>query len=35
MDYADAVAAFFVPRDESDNDPAKFGFIIHDAAPAM
>ena len=26
---------FFVPRDESDNDPAKFGFIIHDAAPAM
>jgi quercetin dioxygenase-like cupin family protein len=26
---------FFVPRDESDNDAAKFGFIIHDAAPAM
>ena len=26
---------FFVPRDESDADPAKFGFIIHAAAPAM
>jgi quercetin dioxygenase-like cupin family protein len=26
---------FFVPRDDSDNDPAKFGFIIHAAAPAM
>ena len=26
---------FFVPRDDSDNDPAKFGLIIEDAAPAM
>lgn len=26
---------FFVPRDDSDNDPAKFGLIIQDAAPAM
>ena len=26
---------FFVPRDDSDNDPAKFGLIIHAAAPAM
>lgn len=26
---------FFVPRDESDADPAKFGLIIHAAAPAM
>src|SRR4051812_8085457 len=26
---------FFVPRDDSDNDPAKFGLIIHGAAPAM
>jgi quercetin dioxygenase-like cupin family protein len=26
---------FFVPRDDSDNDPAKFGLIIHTAAPAM
>ena len=25
---------FFVPRDESDADPAKFGVIIHDAVPA-
>src|SRR5215213_5787964 len=25
---------FFVARDDSDNDPAKFGFIIHEAAPA-
>jgi quercetin dioxygenase-like cupin family protein len=26
---------FFVPRDDSDNDPAKFGLIIEDGAPAM
>jgi quercetin dioxygenase-like cupin family protein len=26
---------FFVPRDESDADPAKFGLIIHPAAQAM
>ena len=26
---------FFVPRDDSDNDPAKFGLIIEAAAPAM
>jgi quercetin dioxygenase-like cupin family protein len=26
---------FFVPRDDSDNDPAKFGLIIQAAAPAM
>jgi quercetin dioxygenase-like cupin family protein len=26
---------FFVPRDDSDADPAKFGFIIHAAAEAM
>src|SRR4051794_16105110 len=26
---------FFVPRDDSDNDPAKFGLIIQDPAPAM
>src|SRR3954452_20235072 len=26
---------FFVPRDDSDNDPAKFGFIIHEPAPAI
>jgi quercetin dioxygenase-like cupin family protein len=26
---------FFVPRDDSDNDPAKFGLIIEDAAPVM
>src|SRR3954462_11255412 len=25
---------FFVPRDDSDNDPAKFGLIIEDAAQA-
>jgi quercetin dioxygenase-like cupin family protein len=25
---------FFVPRDESDSDPAKFGLEIHAAAPA-
>ena len=25
---------FFVPRDDSDNDPAKFGLIIEDAVPA-
>ncbi len=29
------VEYFFVPRDDSDNDPAKFGLIIQDAAPAM
>src|SRR3954467_14617331 len=26
---------FFVPRDDSDADPDKFGFIIHAAAEAM
>ena len=26
---------FFVPRDDSDNDPAKFGLLIQDPAPAM
>ena len=26
---------YFVPRDESDNDPAKFGLIINAEAPAM
>jgi quercetin dioxygenase-like cupin family protein len=26
---------FFVPRDDSDNDPEKFGLIIQAAAPAM
>jgi hypothetical protein len=26
---------FFVPRDDSDADPARFGVIIHDAVPAM
>src|SRR3954465_10653630 len=26
---------FFVPRDDSDNDPAKFGLVIHAGAPAM
>src|SRR4051812_12510070 len=26
---------FFVPRDDSDADPAKFGLIIHAAAHAM
>jgi quercetin dioxygenase-like cupin family protein len=25
---------FFVPRDESDTDPAKFGLIVHAAAQA-
>jgi quercetin dioxygenase-like cupin family protein len=25
----------FVPRDDSDADPAKFGLVIHQAAPAM
>ena len=25
---------FFVPRDESDADPARFGFIIHEAVQA-
>jgi quercetin dioxygenase-like cupin family protein len=25
---------FFVPRDASDDDPAKFGLVIHAAAPA-
>jgi hypothetical protein len=24
-----------VPRDDSDNDPAKFGLIIQSAVPAM
>jgi hypothetical protein len=24
-----------VPRDDTDNDPAKFGLIIQDVAPAM
>jgi quercetin dioxygenase-like cupin family protein len=26
---------FFVPRDESDADPAKFGIVLHDRAPAV
>jgi hypothetical protein len=26
---------FFVPRDESDADPAKFGVILHERAPAV
>ena len=26
---------FFVPRDDSDNDPAKFGLIIEDSVQAM
>ena len=26
---------FFVPRDDDDSDPAKFGLIIQGAAPAM
>jgi quercetin dioxygenase-like cupin family protein len=26
---------FFVPRDDSDNDPAKFGLTIQAPAPAM
>ena len=25
---------FFVPRDDSDQDPAKFGLQLHDPAPA-
>ena len=25
---------FFVPRDERDADPARFGLIIHQPAPA-
>jgi quercetin dioxygenase-like cupin family protein len=29
------VEYFLVPRDDSDADPAKFGLIIHQAAPAM
>jgi quercetin dioxygenase-like cupin family protein len=29
------VEYFFVPRDESDDDPAKFGLIIHETAQAM
>src|SRR3954470_6411520 len=29
------VEYFFVPRDDSDNDPGKFGLIIQDAAPVM
>ena len=29
------VEYFFVPRDDSDADPAKFGLIIHAGAPAM
>ena len=26
---------FFVPRDDADNDPARFGLIIEGPAPAM
>ena len=26
---------FFVPRDDSDADPAKFGLVIHEASTAM
>jgi quercetin dioxygenase-like cupin family protein len=26
---------FYVPRDDSDADPARFGLIIHEAVPAM
>jgi len=26
---------FFVPRDESDADPTKFGLTVHATAPAM
>jgi quercetin dioxygenase-like cupin family protein len=26
---------FFVPRDESDADPAKFGIVLHERAPAV
>jgi hypothetical protein len=29
------VEYFFVPRDESDSDPAKFGLILQERAPAM
>ncbi|MGH3262003.1 MAG: cupin domain-containing protein [Trebonia sp.] len=29
------VEHFFVPRDESDSDPAKFGLILQERAPAM
>ena len=29
------VEYFFVPRDESDADPAKFGLILQERAPAM
>ena len=29
------VEYFFVPRDESDSDPAKFGVILQERAPAM
>jgi quercetin dioxygenase-like cupin family protein len=29
------VEYFFVPRDHSDDDPAKFGLIVHAAAEAM
>ena len=26
---------FFVPRDEADADPARFGIVLHERAPAM
>jgi quercetin dioxygenase-like cupin family protein len=26
---------FFVPRDESDGDPEKFGIVLHERAPAV
>ena len=26
---------FFVPRDEADADPASFGIVLHERAPAM
>jgi quercetin dioxygenase-like cupin family protein len=29
------VEYFFVPRDEGDSDPAKFGLILQERAPAM
>jgi hypothetical protein len=29
------VEYFFVPRDESDSDPAKFGLILQERAPSM
>src|SRR5215217_4803843 len=29
------VEYFFVPRDQSDDDPAKFGLLVHSAAQAM